>query len=171
MLTPRPPTQVRRQELAAQWDCTSNAAGVHCGNQLTDGPQRVTPGELKKLISNHEDNFVERKSEGVTPQELRQTVSAFANTVPEGRKAVLFIGIHDKTGEVVGVTSPDRVQGRVREACHEDCYPRITYVSEVISVDGKRVVAVVVPFSTKKPHFTGPAYIRAGSASVKASEE
>jgi len=130
----------------------------------------VTPDELRQLIGNHEDNFVERKSEGVTPQELRQTVSAFANSVPEGRQAILFIGIRD-TGEIVGVAKPDKVQGRVREACHDDCYPRITFTSEVISVCGKDVVAVVVPFSTKKPHFTGPAYIRAGSASVKASEE
>lgn len=131
----------------------------------------MTPDELKKLISNHEDNFVERKAEGVSPQELRQTVSAFANSVPEGRQAVLFIGIDDKTGEVRGVTNTDKLQQRVRDACHGDCYPRITYMSEVISVDDKRVVAVVIPFSAKKPHFTGPAYIRAGSESVKASED
>ncbi|MHB8347387.1 MAG: RNA-binding domain-containing protein [Acidiferrobacterales bacterium] len=61
---------------------------------------------LLNKIRDHKDNFVERKLEGVTNAELRQTVSAFANTVPEGRHAVLFIGLHDKTGEILGGVLP-----------------------------------------------------------------
>ena len=131
----------------------------------------MTTDELLRLIGNHEDNFVERKSEGVRDAELRQTVSAFANAVPAGRAAVLFIGIHDKTGEVIGVGNPDQLQKRVREACHADCYPPIQYSIEVITVDGKAVVAVVIPPSATKPHFTGPAYMRVGSESTKASAQ
>jgi hypothetical protein len=131
----------------------------------------MTPDELLKLIGNHEDNFVERKPEGVATSELRQTVGAFANSVPEGRVAVLFIGIHDKTGDVLGVGNTDPLQKRIREVCHGDCYPPINYSSEVLTVNEKKVVAVVIPPSKEKPHFTGPAYVRVGSESPKASPQ
>ncbi len=67
----------------------------------------MTPDELLRMIGNHEDAFVERKPDSVATSELRQTVGAFANTVPEGRAAVLFIGIHDKTGDILGVGNPE----------------------------------------------------------------
>lgn len=127
--------------------------------------------DLLKLITNHEDNFVERKQEGVRDSELRQTVCAFANSVPEGRVGVLFIGIHDKTGDVVGVGNPDQLQKRIRDASQGDCYPPIEYMSEVLTVGDKAVIAVVVPPSGTKPHFTGPAYVRVGSESPKASQQ
>lgn len=131
----------------------------------------MTHDDLVKRISCHEDNFIERKPEGVAPSELRQTVSAFANTVPEGRVAVLFIGIHDKTGEILGVGNTDQLQKRIRDACHNDCYPAIEYTSEVVTIGDKNVVAVVIPPSNAKPHFTGPAYVRIGSESPKASPQ
>ena len=132
----------------------------------------MTTEQLLALLGNHEDNFIERKPEGVSPSELRQTVCAFANTVPEGSVAVLFIGVHDKTGERLGVANPDQLQKRIRDACQGDCYPPITYTSEVLPPeDGKIVVAVVVPPSDAKPHFAGPAYVRVGSESPKASSQ
>jgi hypothetical protein len=82
---------------------------------------------------------------------------------------VLFVGIHDKTGEVLGVEKTDQLQKRLREICQSDCYPPINYTSEVLAVGDKKVVAVVIPFSKEKPHFTGPAYVRVGSESPKAS--
>ncbi len=131
----------------------------------------MTQNELIALIGNHEDNFTERKPEGVANSELRQTVGAFANSVPEGRVAVLFVGIHDKTGDVIGVENTDQLQKRIREVCQSDCYPPINYTSEVLTVGGKKVVAIVIPFSKEKPHFTGPAYVRVGSQSPKASAQ
>jgi hypothetical protein len=131
----------------------------------------MTPDELLRMIGNHEDAFVERKPDSVATSELRQTAGAFANTVPEGRAAVLFIGIHDKTGHILGVGNPDQLQKRIREVCQGDCYPPIDYTSEVLLVDNKPVVAVVIPASKDKPHFTGPAYVRVGSESRKASPQ
>ena len=116
----------------------------------------MTTDDLLKLLGNHEDNFVERKQEGVKEADLRRTLCAFANTVPEGRVAVLFIGLHDKTGAPTGVSNPDQLQKRVREVCHDDCYPPLEYKSEVLTVEGKAIVAVVVPYSTARPHFAGP---------------
>jgi predicted HTH transcriptional regulator len=76
--------------------------------------------DLLRLIANTEDNFIERKQEDVRASELRQTICVFANSVPAGREAVHFIGIHDKTGAVMGVTNPDEQQKRLREASHRD---------------------------------------------------
>jgi hypothetical protein len=131
---------------------------------------KVTQEELLERFRAHEDNFVERKSDGLSPADIRETASAFANTV-EGRSGLLFIGVDDRTGAIVGVRDIDQIQMKIREACHGDCYPPITYTSEVLMCDGKAVVAVVVPPSTNKPHFTGPAFVRVGSESVKASPD
>jgi predicted HTH transcriptional regulator len=120
----------------------------------------ITPDELLKTIVKHEDNFAERKPGSVATSELRQIVSAYANTVPEDRVAVDFVGVHDETGAALGVGNPDQLQKRIREVCRGDCYPPIDYTSEVQLVNDKPTVAVVIPPSKDKPHFTGPAYVR-----------
>jgi uncharacterized protein Ymh len=51
--------------------------------------QRLTT-RLAKRPS--EDNFVERKPQSVKGHELRQTLVAFSNSLPEKETAVLFIG-------------------------------------------------------------------------------
>ena len=131
----------------------------------------MTTDELIRLLGRPEDNFTERKSEGVANEELRQTACAFANSLPEGREAVLFIGVHDKTGEVVGLKGDtDGLQKRVRAAI-DNCYPSITYAAEVVGTKEGPVLAVVVRSSPNGPHFTGPAYVRVGSESKKASEQ
>jgi len=129
----------------------------------------VTKAELIERMRHEEDNFTERKPQSVKPAEIRKTVVAFANTVPEGRTAVLFIGLNDD-GSVQGVDDTDGRQKAVREQC-ELCFPPIVYTAEVIEQDGKKVVAVVVPASKDRPHFSGPAYVRRGSESVNASRE
>jgi len=127
--------------------------------------------KLLGLLGNPEDNFTERKSEGVANEELRQTACAFANSLPEGREAVLFIGVHDKSGEVVGLKGDtDILQKRVRAAI-DNCYPPITYLAEVLPTKDGAVLAVVVRSSSVGPRFTGPAYVRVGSESKKASEQ
>jgi len=118
-----------------------------------------------------EDGFVERKLEGLKPADLRRTLVAFANSVPEGREAVLFIGVSDH-GEIEGCTNTDAKQKDVRRTCDHECYPPLTSVSsEVLTVGGKALVAVVVGPSGNRPHFTGQAYIRRGSETVVASAQ
>ncbi len=121
-------------------------------------------------LKNHEDNFVERKPEGVNASEIRKSVVAFANSVPSGTTAVLFIGIHDGGG-IQGVANPDKLQKTIREQCEKICYPPVVFSAEVLSIDSKAVVAVVIPSSKNKPHFSGPAFVRRGSESVAASPE
>jgi schlafen family protein len=117
-----------------------------------------------------EDGFTERKLEGVRPAELRRTLVAFANSVPEGRTAVLFIGVADD-GKVVGVSNADDFQKKIRRLAQEECYPPIAITSEVVASNGRNVLAVEVPASSNRPHFAGLAYVRQGSESVQATPE
>jgi len=130
----------------------------------------MTVDELRALLKNAEDGFTERKPEAVKRGEIRQTVVAFANSVPEGREAVLFIGVLDGGG-IQGVADTDAKQKLVRAVCERDCYPPIKCQPEVVEEGGKRIVAVVVPASDQRPHFAGPAFVRRGSESVAASKE
>ena len=121
-------------------------------------------------LNNHEDNFVERKPEGVNASEIRQSVVAFANSVPPEATAVLFVGVHND-GRIHGVENPDKLQKTVREQCEKVCYPPVMFSTAVLNIDGKSVVAVAIPSSQNKPHFSGPAFVRRGSESVAASPE
>lgn len=125
--------------------------------------------DLVALLSAPEDNFLERKLESVSERDIRKTVVAFANSVSPEREAVLFIGVSDN-GDVIGCTDPDEKQKKVRRAC-DDCFPPVTFSCEVVSKDGRSVVAVIVRHSEDRPHFAGPAFIRQGSQSVLASRQ
>jgi len=124
--------------------------------------------ELVERLKNEEDNFVERKPESAKRSELRKTIVAFANSIPEGRTAVLFIGVSNE-GVPLGVPNPDKLQKTIREICQQDCYPPIKFRCEVITSGDKDILAVVIPHSQHKPHFAGPAYVREGSQNVIAS--
>lgn len=130
----------------------------------------MTRDELYRRLGDQEDNFVERKPAKVNRRDIRRTIVAFANSLEEGREAILFIGVKDD-GSVEGCPNPDAIQKTVREASDQDCYPAVAFISEALNTDAGPVVAVVVPASANRPHFTGPAYIRRGSESVAASEQ
>jgi predicted HTH transcriptional regulator len=51
--------------------------------------------ELIIRLKSEEDNFVERKPDGVKRGEIRETIVAFANSLSEGQTGVLFIGVRD----------------------------------------------------------------------------
>lgn len=126
--------------------------------------------DLLSRLGNAEDNFIERKPANPNREDIRKTVVAFANSVPEGRTAVLFVGIRND-GRLDAVPNPDKLQKTVREICEQDCYPPIKFSAEVLNPEGGPILAVVVPASGNKPHFSGPAYVRRGSESVTASAE
>jgi len=126
--------------------------------------------QLMAMLTNNEDNFVERKPESLKHADIRKSVVAFANSVPEGRFAVLFIGIRDD-GSITGCQNPDAKQKLVQTICGQDCYPPIAITSEVLNTGAGDVVAVVIGPSKNRPHFAGPAFVRQGSKSVAASAE
>lgn len=133
----------------------------------------MTEAELLDMLRSgrtQESSLVERKPDGFKDREARKTVVAFANSVPEGQEAVLFIGVHDKTGELLGVANADELQRKYSKVLAE-CYPSITYQMHALTISGRTAVAIVVPSSARRPHFAGGAYVRSGAQSVVASDE
>src|ERR1041385_370891 len=119
----------------------------------------LTRKELIDRLSLHEDSFVERKLEG---GDYKPTLVAFANSVPEGREAVLYLGVRDD-GEVAGVSNPDTLQKKIQRFCAESCSPPLSYTAELLPRDGKVLLAIVITSSKERPHFSGPAWTRRGS--------
>ena len=121
-------------------------------------------------LRDFEDGFTERKTEGAAnPSELRKTLVAFANSVPEDKTSILFIGVSDD-GTPMGVNNPDSLQKTIRKVAEKDCYPPVNYQTIVFQIDDKTLLAVEVKASNERPHFSGPAFIRIGSESVAASK-
>jgi hypothetical protein len=126
--------------------------------------------QLLARIAAGEDSVTEFKPAGASDRDLRKTLVAFANSVPERGVAVLFIGIgNDK--KVLGVENTDKLQKTIRKLCTEDCYPEIVNTARILTLSQKFVVAVMVAHSPKRPHFAGAAYVRVGSESVQATEQ
>ena len=123
--------------------------------------------ELIALLAREESRLLERKPAGVNARDIRQTVVAFANSVVEGEEGVLLIGVRNN-GSIEGCANADALQIRVREVCEKECYPPIRHDIEVLH-ECQNVVAVVIPPSNNRPHFSGPAFVRRGSESVSAS--
>lgn len=120
-------------------------------------------------IGNFEDQFTERKEEGVSYELVCKTLVAFANTLDHGQTGILFIGVADR-GEIKGVQNPQKKSDWVIKLAQTTCYPSIPIKIEVLNVEAKQVLAVIVSASDNRPHFAGPPFIRVGSQSQAATE-
>jgi hypothetical protein len=123
-----------------------------------------------------EGPLIEKKTDG-DHKDWAKTLVAFANSNLSPECAVLFIGASNIPPHR-GIRSPndiDTIQRRVAEIARERCYPpiEIRFVPLILKQEEGEchVLAVVVPASQSRPHFTGPAYIREGSRSRPASKE
>jgi hypothetical protein len=141
---------------------------AHMELRLADRMIELTDGDILSRLDNLEDSFVERKTEGDSGDWLK-TVIAFANSVPIGYPALLFIGVKDD-GTVQGLRNTDSLQKKLSSKINES-YPVPYYWSKVLEKDSKKFLAVIVPGSENRPHFAGPSYVRDGSKTVAASEE
>jgi predicted HTH transcriptional regulator len=128
----------------------------------------LTEAQFQQVLRAPEDAYLERKPETANREEIRRTAVAFANTVEDGREAVLLIGVDDN-GNALGVQNPDVKQRDVRRILMEDCYPPIQHQAQVFGVAGRNVVAITIPSSGQRPHFSGPAFVRRGAESVNAT--
>jgi len=126
--------------------------------------------ELLARLNDKEDNFIERKPNGAKRDELRRTLVAFANSVPDGQTAVLYVGVLSD-GLIQGVGGIDSLQKTIRDICERDCYPPIKFASYSLTQHERDVLAVEVPHSVQRPHFAGPAFVRVGSESKAATQE
>ena len=129
----------------------------------------LNEADLLARMRNFEDHLVERKVVK-DERDWRKTAVAFANSVPVGLPAVLYIGVRD-TGEIeTPQQNLDEVEKKFNRHM-EKVYPRIAYVPKIITDNGRQALAVVIPGSELRPHFAGLSYVRRGSESIESSEE
>lgn len=129
----------------------------------------MTREQLVARIRHFEDPFVERKS---SPErgDVVAAVVGFANSVRPDREAVLYLGVAPD-GRLVGVDNPDPLQRKTNDWLDET-YPRVSVRYEVLADLAPRpVLAVIVGASEQRPHFAGPAWVRDGSETKKASPQ
>ena len=70
-----------------------------------------------------EDSFIERKPPDPNGREVWETIIAFANSVPEGRSGLIFVGVSNR-GDILGIEDPDRSALKVSQRCKEILLPR-----------------------------------------------
>jgi hypothetical protein len=129
----------------------------------------VTDQELLARMRNFEDHFVERKTASDDKDWLK-TIVAFANSTPPGSYSVLYIGVRN-SGEIEpNQHELDSLQKTLNWELKK-VYPPVSCIQKVIVENGRQALAVIVPHSKNRPHFSGPAYVRSGSETIVASEE
>jgi hypothetical protein len=118
-----------------------------------------------------EDGLTERKTESAGSSVFKEVAVSFANGVPEGREGILFVGVANN-GDVIGCSNIDSTQKTITRLLEQECYPPVPARFEARAMEeGKEVLAVIVPFSRTRPHFTGHAYRRVGSENRRCDEE
>ncbi len=95
----------------------------------------MTDEEIKRRLSDLEDGWTERKLQSVSGDDVRKALVAFANSVPDGEEAILFIGVADN-GTPIGVDDPDNMQKKVKRWA-DWCYPPIRHTSRAIESNGQ----------------------------------
>jgi hypothetical protein len=129
----------------------------------------LTEAQLLAKLDNSEGQYLERKK-SFHPEEVKEALVAFANTVPEGEKAVLFLGI-TPDGQRTGVEKADEIQRNITRLAEQKCFPAISCTPTVLRIDEVEIVAVVLGFGANRPHFVGHAFVRVGSETKKASPQ
>jgi len=120
-------------------------------------------------MRNFEDHFVERKTSS-DGKDWVKTIVAFANSTPIDSYSVLFIGVRN-SGEIEPPkTDLDELQRNLNRKL-KNVQPAVSYVQQIISENGRQALAVVVPYSPGRPHFSGLAFIRRGSENLPATPD
>jgi predicted HTH transcriptional regulator len=86
-------------------------------------------------------------------------VVAFANSVPVGLPAVLYIGVKDNGEIETPQTNLDKIQTKFNTHM-QSVYPRIAYAPKIVAEGGRQALAVMIPGSELRPHFAGLSYVR-----------
>ena len=123
------------------------------------------------MATDTENNYVERKTVSDKAGWLRTAV-AFANSAPIGAPAVLFVGMNNDGTfqQVVADHDWEKQQKTVSQELNR-AYPPIFSVFKIVrDNDTGQCLAVIIPGSAERPHFTGKSYVRLGPETQEASE-
>lgn len=131
----------------------------------------ISDEDLLSKLTNTEDNFVERKTVKNTRGWLHTAV-AFANSCPVGFPGVLLVGVNNNGSVQRHEQAVDfedlqkQISNRINEA-----WPPIYHYSKILRREVNQFVAVIIPGSELRPHFSGKAFVRVGPQTKDASEE
>jgi predicted HTH transcriptional regulator len=125
--------------------------------------------DLLRLLHATEDSFTERKTSGDHKDWVKIIVS-FANALRDDQEGVLFIGATNEGRVQTDSTNLDSLQKSLSDKLKR-VYPPVYCTKQIVSDEGRECLAVIVPGSSQRPHFAGPAFIRDGSKSVEATSE
>jgi len=138
--------------------------------------ESLTDEALILKLKSAEHEFVERKSKTDEGGWLRTAV-AFANSVPIGYPATLFVGVDDDGKPQVHATDNRSLMdvledlGKKLNGALEKAYPPIYRHPVPLHLPDGGCLAVIIPGSAERPHFAGQSYIRKGPETRPASEE
>src|SRR5262249_29491670 len=104
-------------------------------------------------------------------ERLAEDRCSFRELTPVGFPCVLYIGVsNDGTPESkVAESNLENVQASFAEKVKRG-YPRIAYYPRVFRVDSQQVLAMIIPGSELKPHFTQRPHIRNGQQTLEATD-
>lgn len=129
----------------------------------------LSDADLLARLKNFEDQFVERKTIN-DGRDWLKTVVAFANSTPIGYPAILYIGVRDDGQFEARSVDFDSLQKKLNREM-QSIHPRVAYFPKIITDGTNQALAVIVPGSPLRPHFSGPSYVRRGSETFEASDE
>jgi Putative DNA-binding domain len=131
----------------------------------------ISDQDLLAKLTDTENTFIERKTVSDSKGWLKTAV-AFANSCPIGYPAFLFVGVNDdgtiqRHGNQVNFEEKQKeVSARIGSA-----WPPIYHLIKTLRKDAGEFLAVIVPGSAQRPHFSGPSYVRIGPETREASEK
>jgi hypothetical protein len=130
----------------------------------------LSDDDLISKVTDTENNFIERKTASDTRGWLETTV-AFANSCPIGFPGVLYVGVNND-GSIQHHKNPMNFEKLQKTISHviDDAWPPIYYLSKTLQKHGHEFIAVIVPGSISRPHFSGHSFVRIGPQTKDASE-
>ena len=125
---------------------------------------------VKSIIEggeNEQVEFKERIPKGDT-KEFIESVVAFANK----KGGTIFLGVDDGCN-IKGAASEDLDEERLHNIVRDNCEPVIEINTEIVEIDGKKIVLIKVPEGKNKPYLVKGrgAFIRVGGSDKPMARE
>lgn len=128
--------------------------------------------EILQILAQGEDSRNQFKKDINNIDALAIELIAFSNTL--GGK--IFVGVDEnaeKKGEIVGLSSQDlhRINQLLSNAASQNVKPAINPLTEIVTIDGKRILIIDVPKGINKPYQdkNGAIWVKNGADKRKAT--
>ena len=123
----------------------------------------MTADELREIIACGETSTVQFKLKFSTAKQIAEEMVAFANS----KGGMMVFGVEDKTGQIIGLSYSEiqKLSNEVSTVANDQVRPVIYLQTEVVIVDGKRLLVAYVNQGSNKPYKTlsGNIWVKQGS--------